>query len=435
MNSPGDSNSPGIDPGISIGSDNNTLDLGSSRLPAEYDQVSIFAGHVIARQLAVAFLTLVVWEFVLTTDARIQLFWGGRWSIAKFMHVANLFTTLFNSSLLLMNLIAPSPSILYCNMSPWLVLVGTDISFAIIGFAMISRVYALWNRDKWVLAGLCSLCILHIGYYTGVVTFAYINGSWQPATLPFTGCLVNLGFDKLWTMSVPTLVFETVNVSLIVYKTWSIAAQRGIRTPVVTMLLEDGVAYYVAIIVIQLLSLVSLLVPSDLTLPLVRPYPTFAIIGIACNRLFIRLQLLLLGKGKGQSGFTTNGAWSSAVPDFTYRDGGTDGELNVRIPHTRLGKRGHQRYQSITGLDSDIRMETIGKITPLHDEGPEEVLEDPNYQAQALQNTASKVEVMIKVDGDGPGPFASQKSILDPERHLGREDIGSLVISQMGRYN
>ncbi|KIM31946.1 hypothetical protein M408DRAFT_327331 [Serendipita vermifera MAFF 305830] len=88
MTSPGDSNSPGIDPGISIGSDNNTLDLGSSRLPAEYDQVSIFAGHVIARQLAVAFLTLVVWEFVLTTDARIQLFWGGRWSIAKFMHVA-----------------------------------------------------------------------------------------------------------------------------------------------------------------------------------------------------------------------------------------------------------------------------------------------------------------------------------------------------------
>lgn len=363
MNSPASPTSLGIDPGVTIRSESDSVDLGSSRLPAEYDLVSIFAGHVIAKQLSTAFLTLVVWEFVITTDTAIQLFWGGRWSIAKIMYVANLYTTLFTLGTILLMLIIPSPPVIFCNVAPWMLIVGTVISFAIIRFAMISRVYALWNRNKWVLASSCLLCILHIGYYTAMVTYAFANGTWTPASLPFTGCFVTLGFDKLWTVCIPTLVFETVNVSLIVYKTWSIAGQSNIRTPLVTMLLEDGVLYYLVVIAIQILTSVSFFVPSDLTIPLVRAYPTFVVIGVACNRLFSRLQSLLLSKGKGQTGFSTIDAWSSAMPNFTYGGDRTDGESNARTPHVQLGKK---RHQSITDLD--IRMGPIGKMTPMYDD-------------------------------------------------------------------
>lgn len=129
------------------------------------------------------------------------------------------------------------------------------------------------------------------------------------------------------------------------------------------MLLEDGVLYYLVVIAIQILTSVSFFVPSDLTIPLVRAYPTFVVIGVACNRLFSRLQSLLLSKGKGQTGFSTIDAWSSAMPNFTYGGDRTDGESNARTPHVQLGKK---RHQSITDLD--IRMGPIGKMTPMYDD-------------------------------------------------------------------
>lgn len=464
MSSPANLNITGVNPDVNNLTESNTLDLGSSRLPAEYDLVAMYAGHVIAKQLSAAFLTLVAWDFALTMDTRFRLFWGGRWTITKIMYVMNRYTALFTLGIILMNMAVPSPSILYCNAAPWALLVGTDISFAIIGFAMITRVYALWNRNKWILTSVCSLCFLHISYYTTTVTYAFSKGILMPANLPFTGCFITLGFDKLWTMLVPTLVFETVIVSLIVYKTWSLASQRSIKAPLFTMLFNDGLIYYLAIIAIQILSLVSLLVPSNLTIPIVRAYPTFAVTGIASNRLFTRLHLLLLGKSTEQSGLSTIDAWSVAIPDSTYGGGRTDSEAPYVRPRVTR-KKGYQRHHSITNFDGEVGMEPMGKVTLPHREealtgelgpkiGSNGYLEDiaaqpggkwdyPVQDVRVLHGPVPRVEVMVNVDGNGPGPFAygKRESILDPSpwrghsSKQGNEDVGSIIVSRMGRYD
>ncbi|KIM31938.1 hypothetical protein M408DRAFT_241134 [Serendipita vermifera MAFF 305830] len=52
MSSPANLNITGVNPDVNNLTESNTLDLGSSRLPAEYDLVAMYAGHVIAKQLS-----------------------------------------------------------------------------------------------------------------------------------------------------------------------------------------------------------------------------------------------------------------------------------------------------------------------------------------------------------------------------------------------
>lgn len=457
------------------GSGNYTLDLGSSCLPEDFDWVSAYEGHVNAYRLAIAFLTLVVWDFALTSLDRVQLFWGARWSISKTLYVINRYTTLFTMSAVLLLLAVPSPSTTFCNVVPWIELAGNIILLILIGVAMISRVCAMWNFNKWVLTSVCFLCVSHIIIYSVIVSYTYARGAWVPAGLPFTGCLIVLGFEKLWIVFIPNLVFETVIISLIVYKSWSIAAQTGIRTPLYTNLLEDGIVYYLAVMASQVLSLVCLLVPSVLTIPIIRSYPAFAVTGIACNRLFTRLQRLLISKGKGQSGFSAHNIWSSIIPESKHDNDQTDSKpMNVQMPQPPPSKclvrmymtRHNGRYQRNENLEKGLRMEPIRRRTQDDDDDDLEGYSDREVDASGCQTTIGSqkrrglghrdletqrsygtitgVEVLVKVDSDGPvGPFTygEGKSVLDPSSRRepsnkpGSEDVGSIIVSRMGRYD
>ncbi|KIM31941.1 hypothetical protein M408DRAFT_327327 [Serendipita vermifera MAFF 305830] len=236
----------------------------------------------------------------------------------------------------------PSPSNVFCNVVPWIELAGAVVLLILTGFAMVIRVYALWNRDKRVLTAVLALCLLQIVFYTIAISYAYANGVLMPELPPFTGCVVIFGFDGLWAIFIPNIIFETTIVALIVYKTWYFVTQGDIRTPLYTMLFNDGLAYYLAIIASQILVFVCVMAPSILTIPVVRSFFAFAVMGTACNRLLARLQRLMLSKGKGQSGFSTVDVWSMA-PRTVYGSRETDSEANPQLPDrleehpTRLG--------------------------------------------------------------------------------------------------
>lgn len=173
-----------------------------------------------------------------------------------------------------------------------------------------------------------ALCLFHIVFYFVGLSQAYANGVLVPETPPFTGCVVIFGSKNLWTVLIPGIIFETTVVTLIIYKTWHFATQGNIHTPLYTMLFNDGLVYYLAIAASQLLVFVCLVVPSTLTIPVLRSYSTSAVAAVACNRLLARLQRLLLSKDKGQSGFPTTDAWSSATQGLTHGGRRTDKEMD-----------------------------------------------------------------------------------------------------------
>ncbi|KIM31906.1 hypothetical protein M408DRAFT_21103 [Serendipita vermifera MAFF 305830] len=290
----------------------------SQPFPTGVDWVAIYGAHTNAKRLAVAFLTLVVWDFVITIDDSVKFFWAVRWSVSKILYLVSRYSAMFAVAAIFMKTAMPTPSTEYCTAIRWVEMGSSTALVIAIGFAMISRVHALWNRNTWILTGILFLFFIHAITYIIIMSYTYAKATLVPTNPPFTGCCLIPGFRKTWAIFIPAIAFETTIVSLNLYKSWSMAVQRGFRTPVCTMLCQDGIVYYLVIIGTHIASLACILVPSPLAIPVLGSYPSVAATGIACNRLFTRLQRLLLSKHKGQSGFSTHDPWSSCPPEFTF---------------------------------------------------------------------------------------------------------------------
>lgn len=447
----------------------NSTTVGSSGLLGR-DSIPIFAGHIDSKRLAVALLAWVAYDFAITIDDSVNLFWRYRWSMAKSLYLTNRYNTLFTSIVIVMQILMPSPSTSFCTVTPWIKLVGSVTLITIIDVAMITRVYALWNRDKRILIGTLSFFAVQIIIYAGLSSYSYANATIFPLNLPYTGCGLKQGYDKVWAGFIVSLVFEAMILSLNVYKSWSIAVQKGINAPLYTLILEEGILFFIIIMVSQILTFVSLVVPSIKTMPILGTYPS---IPVTCSRLFARLQRLLLSGSRGQSGISTYDIWSFATPDCTRGENGTDSDpTNTRlpkhllIPHTRSGTTkdsGTKHHRGSWDLGSDIGLKPISKVTIIHPErdleeivGRDAVVSGGRRERVSVKrhcdrdpeipHVVSGVEVLVEVDGDGPGPgafsYGSGRSVLDPSsrniepagRSLGTE-IGSLTISRMGLYD
>ena len=183
---------------------------------------------------------------------------------------------------------------------------------------------------------------------------------------PFTGCMTLPGYDKVWLSFIASLGFEIMIIFLTVYQSWSIASQKGIRTPIYTMLLEDGLSYFLIIVASQLMSFIGIMVPSALAIPLLGSYPSVPIAGVACSRLFIRLQRLLLRKDKWKGDFSTKDIWSSNVPDSSFIGGGPP-EREPASPKSPNRSQGPWTQLGLTknravSPSSDTGMENITQV-------------------------------------------------------------------------
>jgi hypothetical protein len=186
---------------------------------------------------------------------------------------------------------------------------------------MMTRVYALWNRDIWILVLSLFGFSLNIGCYVVISSYSYAKGVTFANTPPFTGCTTFPGYDKAWITFIMCIGFETMIICLTVYKSWSVAVQRGIKTPLYTLILEDGVTYYIVIILSQVLTIAAVYIPSSITGPITGSRPSITVCGIACNRLFTRLQRLLLEQSVVPSGFPTADFATSSSPRISYGGG------------------------------------------------------------------------------------------------------------------
>ena len=124
---------------------------------------------------------------------------------------------------------------------------------------------------------------------------------------PYTGCWVNPRYSVTWIAVANTLTFETLSIGLIVYKSWLIARLTGIKTPLFSLLLKDGLAHYLLFIASKLFVVGNIVVPtvvSAVALPASLPIPVAA---LAVNRLFFRLRRTMLHQTPGLTNYTTIG--------------------------------------------------------------------------------------------------------------------------------
>lgn len=169
--------------------------------------------------------------------------------------------------------------------------------YIIVNFSLLMRVNALWSFSRpvvcfatllFALNTLCQIIVLAYCWYVAIL---------MPNVLPFTGCIVIVTFPKTYLIFIAGIAYETCMVALTIIRSWPVARGRDIKLPLWSLLLQDGLIYYLFIIAAQIFVTIVMRVPVDISISvlIMLSYSPIFVVGIACNRLFIRLEMLLQG--------------------------------------------------------------------------------------------------------------------------------------------
>ncbi|PVF90982.1 hypothetical protein CPB86DRAFT_662497, partial [Serendipita vermifera] len=231
-------------------------------------------------------------DFILNFPGQVELFWMRPWNAFKalFLIVSRMYSLHIKLITKLARIAMPLSDCTRCHVLLWSGLFGSSILIAVLNLAILSRVVALWNRSRVVKVVATVLALVNILAFTIAGTRTLATASVRPQTFPFTGCLaVPKMIDiKLNLLVIPAFTFETYAVVLTFIKVYPMAKETGVRLPILTVLLNDGIVYYMSIIVSQGLTFASSY-PRNVSMLL----PIVMVSAIACNRLFIRLQGVL----------------------------------------------------------------------------------------------------------------------------------------------
>ncbi|PVF98119.1 hypothetical protein CPB86DRAFT_853620 [Serendipita vermifera] len=266
--------------------------------------IMLLTAHERTKQLRAAFFTWVTYEMLTTVEQSVELFWKKDWNVLKVLFLVNRFDVVFNTAWFLMQAHwanAPSQFRLFghsCKLAPWLGSITSTIGVLVLNLGLMMRVRALWRHSRIVVWGSFIAFALYMLAYMGLLFYTYGTSYLNSNVFPFTGCIIAPTFSKAYLIFVITIAFETFTIIFTMIRTYPMArGSGGFRLPLLTVLITDGLFYYFAILVAQVCMLVIPFVSSrSVSIPLVSSYAAISVVGVAVNRLFIRLQSVLLNR-------------------------------------------------------------------------------------------------------------------------------------------
>ncbi|KAI0754201.1 hypothetical protein C8Q80DRAFT_1137519 [Daedaleopsis nitida] len=194
----------------------------------------------------------------------------------------------------------------------------TDITYLMFGLFVMLRIRGVWG-DTWIPVALVAL-LMPIRPIISV----YIQTHYLPIAFgaPLYGCgsaifLDRPVYERLTIVSKATsIAIDAAAVFLTWYKTYGIKRESrrlGLNTPYATLLLRDGTLYFLIILLVQLLGIVSITVGSNFSLFIVWPYFDQVFTVVFVSRFMLNLRGVYLSGG-------ANYVTSSAAHSFRDRD-------------------------------------------------------------------------------------------------------------------
>ncbi|KIM27152.1 hypothetical protein M408DRAFT_311702 [Serendipita vermifera MAFF 305830] len=244
-----------------------------------------------SKRFSLAICAWVFYEIAITSDDSMNLFWmHKRWTVSKVLFFINRTTIMLTVVTITCLNIVNFDSDYHCLVTTWVEFALSIIIISIVAFTLASRVYALWKGKYIVLTIFFLVMAANISNYLFIYGGALYKGTPLVSQPPFAGCAFVLKSNILWIVFANTLIFEAISISLIVYRAWPIARQRDVETPLFSLLLEDGVGYFLAFTASKLFTVGAMYVPTPISFVVLSSYPSVAVAALAVNRLFIRLQ-------------------------------------------------------------------------------------------------------------------------------------------------
>ncbi|PVG00131.1 hypothetical protein CPB86DRAFT_248760 [Serendipita vermifera] len=340
----------------------------------EFDFLTLFPTHVNTKYILVSFQACIIYETIITVDRSVELFWNQPWNAAKTLFLINRYAAIVAISLRTLDQFmrnAPTtvcsnfagrhsehyliPRLFsshgnhvgcyqFCHVSLWLGFIGSAFLVSSLNLTMLSRINALWSFSRLVT---CIARFLSLANILGFIiwgSYGWSKATVIPQAFPFTGCsVIPPESTKFNMIFLPSFVFETSVVILTIIKVYPMVWQAPGRLPLLTMLLSDGIAYYIIIMVAQTFVFgVSFSPNLSLLLPVCNSAPAILVGTIACGRLLIRLQELLVKDETTESEMIPDSSIVGWVWDGTTRDENND----IRLLPTTHGERRIQEPSS-----------------------------------------------------------------------------------------
>ncbi|KAF8501346.1 hypothetical protein JB92DRAFT_866185 [Gautieria morchelliformis] len=237
------------------------------------------------RYYLVSGLALAFYEYLLTLGDEVRYIWSNRISLAGFLFFLTRYYVL----------------ICICKSVGPLQLAYLTVIIIPSNILLLLRVYALYNRNKWILGYLGAVIVIQFAACIFVSTFpGHGPLPMPPIDLPvFQGCLY-LPSTSLKSGGVTPVMLELVYdvsiVGLIMAKNWKDRSFNGLmdRGGILRIIVKDGIIYFLIIFSTKVAWL-CLALFAPLALKFVNAYPSDVLVSIMINRLTINLHRSVKG--------------------------------------------------------------------------------------------------------------------------------------------
>ncbi|KAF8162619.1 hypothetical protein B0H34DRAFT_692088 [Crassisporium funariophilum] len=190
--------------------------------------------------MAVALLSILVYDHCLTFDTEVQRIWTLRWKLPKYLFILTRYLlppVLFFEGF--SNLVVDA-SMKICNAKKF-TSIPTFLSIMTVELMLILRVLALYENSKFMARLLAAIYSVQMLSWTVICTMILVNIRGIPGGNLYSGCLYETP-RYAYVGYVPGLVFECLLIVLTMYK----ARKLGKFSPTLQILVRDSIIYFVS---------------------------------------------------------------------------------------------------------------------------------------------------------------------------------------------
>ncbi|KAJ7805702.1 hypothetical protein B0H14DRAFT_2878582, partial [Mycena olivaceomarginata] len=241
-----------------------------------FEELQIVLAHTAVTHYAIASsLCLYAYEFLLTFSAEVEYFWGSPWTFVKAVFFWNRYFPIPAIAYVAFSAINRTPTLPLCFAGE---AVGIILSLVCIGGAQVImqlRVHALYGQNRRLKIALSCLFVFEEANELGIAIakLATDNGGHiQPIPFlvdPLTLCVETIP-KFLFAYPIPSMVFDTILLVLVVYKTYLIQREETLDKSwtgarLVRLMFRDSVMYFACTVGFNLFNLlIWILGPYDL---------------------------------------------------------------------------------------------------------------------------------------------------------------------------
>lgn len=233
----------------------------------------------------VGMFCIMGWEWLSCLPKEIARIWKRKFTYTSYLYLANRYYGLVQFAFvipLLTDALSPAQCLKIFRWQP----VGAMITTLLCQFILGARVYVLYSYSYTVMVLLGLIWIAEFGFMAATMTKVFPAPSPAPGVpVPCVAIGPEAWLISFWALP---LAYDSITFLLTAYKSWSFW-RLEVKTPMLTVLFRDGLVYFTAIFVMNLLNVV-LFTTMPPTLQAIN-LPATAMLGIVMSsRLILNIR-------------------------------------------------------------------------------------------------------------------------------------------------